>query len=616
VKKIQLILRLGAELVRLCPIKVVGYLFSSYVSQTAIPLSLALLLGWLTDAIQPSQHGNGSHLYFGLVPTYAFWLALTLILIPSRILFRLAQTSMDNQMEQHVRQHLFDKIIRQAPEFFHRYNPGQLTNILTQTTIEAQQALRAIVVDPFLQITSLSSATLLIIVQLKQNYGHSTWWLIALIVLFGALSVAIVQAKGQKPVYESQRNLQERRFALSGLVDSAVKSPEEIQSMDAEDIFGQRYSAGLTALMGLKRRGVLMLELVNSAIGLPSDIIQAFVFGLVVYKIANGDKSFAPGVFVTLALLIPRLMDPFRSFASLGIIASSSWPAIELVSSLLAEPNRIRDLLGAKEINGLEPVLEVDDLTFRYAPELAKVFDGLSMIVPPAKITSLVARMGQGKTTFFRLALRFYEPEKGHIRLGGHPTRDFTIQSLRQNAAMMSQFPAFFHDTVRANFQLAKANASDREILDLCVQTGLMSILERALGTLPLGRDFAAGEMLSGGEKRLFALTRCLLRNPTFLFLDEPTTNMSNDEKYRLIPKMRAACLGRTVIVVDHDISWLLQFADHFVSLEGGRIVQQGSATELLSEAGLLRDLYALAYPAVGAYPNMTVDMMKKGVLE
>jgi ABC-type transport system involved in cytochrome bd biosynthesis fused ATPase/permease subunit len=154
---------------------------------------------------------------------------------------------------------------------------------------------------------------------------------------------------------------------------------------------------------------------------------------------------------------------------------------------------------------------------------------------------------------------------------------------------------------VRVNFQLAKENASDDEILDICKMTGLLPILERAVGPNPLSREFAGGAKLSGGEKRLFALTRCLLRNPSFLFLDEPTTNMSNDEKYRLIPMMRAACSGRTVIVVDHDIPWLLQFADHFVTLEAGRIVQQGTAKELLSQAGLLRELYALACPGFGA---------------
>jgi len=546
------------------------------------------------DALVAGQNSPG-HTQ-GIIPTYVYWLALTFLLIPTRMLFRLAQTNMDGQMETHLRRELFSKVIRQTPEFFHRYNPAQLTNILTQTAVEAQQAVRAILVDPLLQLASLALATMLIISALKEIHDSRAWWIVILMVLFGALSVSVVQLKGEKPVYENQRDLQEQRFAVSGLVDSAVKSPEEIQCMHAEPLFSERHSSGLGVLMRLKRRFVLTMETVNSAIGLPTDVIQAVVLGLVVYQIYTNNVAILPGTLVKLVLLTSKLMEPFRSFAALGIVASSSWPAIEVVSKLLEEENRIKDRKDSRQIDVLDPVLQVEDVTFGYGPQ-ANVFDHLTFTAPTGKITGLVARMGQGKTTFFRLALRFYEPEKGQILLGGFSATQFTLNSLRQHAVMMSQFPAFFHDTVRDNFRIAKADASDEEILSLCKTTGLLSILQKAIGPDPLGLNFAAGAMLSGGQKRLFALTRCLLRNPTFLFLDEPTTNMSNDEKYQLIPMMKAACRGRTVIVVDHDIPWLLQFCDHFLVLEGGHIVQEGPGDQLLKEPGLLKELYTLTFP-------------------
>jgi ATP-binding cassette subfamily B protein len=593
-RRFKLIRRFGSGLLKVCPGKVAAYLLFSFISQTAIPLAIPLLLAKLTTLAAGQNPGGYQK---GIIPTYVFWLALTIALIPARMLFRLAQTSMDSQMEKHLRKELFDKAIRQAPEFFHRYNPAQLTNILTQTTIEAQQAARSILVDPLLQLASLCLATLLIMRALGDIHDNSAWWIVILIVLFGALSVSAVQTKGEKPVYESQRAFQEQRFAISGLVDSAVKSPEEIQSMDAEVLFSERHNSGLDILMRLKRRIVLIMEIVNSAIGLPTDIIQAVVLGLVVYQIDTNKISVSAGTLVLLITLTPKLMEPFRAFAALGITASSAWPAIELVSKLLDEENRMRDLKGSKQIDVLDPILQAEGVAFRYSPGLNNIFDDLNFTVPTKKITSLVARMGQGKTTFFRLAMRFYEPEKGQIRVGGIPATDFTLKSLRQHVVMMSQFPAFFHDTVRENFRIAKANATDEEILSFCKTTGLLPILEESIGPEPLGRNFAAGARLSGGQKRLFALTRCLLRNPSILFLDEPTTNMSNDEKYQLIPVMRRACVGRTVIVVDHDIPWLLQFSDHFLILDGGGIVQQGPGDELLRKPGLLRDLYSLACP-------------------
>jgi ATP-binding cassette, subfamily B, bacterial len=591
--KLRLILRLDSTLFKLSPNAVILYVLLSFISQTAIPLAIPVFLGNMTNGF---AHGGSLSSYLG-------WLLLTLVFVPLNVWFRLAQTNMDNRMETSIRTRVFDKVICQTPEFFSKYNPEELTNVLTQTTTEAQQAIRSLTVDPLLQFASLAFATVLIVEELRTMNGHLVWPMVLLMVVFGVVSVTLVQVKGQKPIYEVQRDFQQERFALAGLTDSAVKSPEEIQAMDAEPIFSERYTAGLEKLMNLKKRQVFTMEMINTALGFPTQAILAALYGFIVYQAISGRNTIEPGVFIALAGLTPQLMAPFRTFATIGIVASSSWPAIEIVNKLLEQENRIRDLPGSKQVENLEPTLESKDVEFQYQPQLRKIFDGLNFSVPPSKITTLCARMGQGKTSFFRLALRFYDPDQGQILLGGIPTTVFTLQSLRQRAVMMSQFPAFFHDTVRDNLRIAKHDATDEEIQALCESTGVWPILERTLGKNPLDSPFAAGIGLSGGEKRLFALTRCLLRSPTFLFLDELTSNMSNDEKYVLIPMMRAACAGRTVVVVDHDIPWLIRFSDHIVVLDNGKIVQQGTPEQLLEEPGLFKELYTLSCidPALNA---------------
>jgi ABC-type multidrug transport system fused ATPase/permease subunit len=595
--KLRVIIRFGFSLIKLCPSLVAGYVLLSFLSQTAIPLALPILLKTVADAFQAAT-GAGPH--HDISTHYLWWLVLTLLLIPLSVLFRLTQTDMDNRMERQIRESLFDKVIHQSPEFFHKHSPGEMNNILNQTSVEAQQALRSLTVDPVLQLATVCIATYLIaheLMQLPRGYVQFVWPLVILMVVFGIVSAVVTQQKAEKPVHHAQREVQMQRFALAGLSDSAVKSFEEIQAMHAESQFSQRYTRGVENLMSLKRRQVLIMELVNSAIGLPTQIIVASLYALIVYSKMAADSDIRVGAFISLAGLTAQLMQPFKTFAVLGIIASSSWPAIEIVTQLLELRPRITDLPGARDIEYLEPTLEARNVGFRYTPKVPPVFDDLTFSVPPRAITGLVGRMGEGKTTFFRLALRFYDPDAGQIRLGGVPTTAFTVRSLRRHAAMMSQFPSFFHDTVRNNFRIAKQDATDEEIQNLCEQTGLWRILETRVSPDPLTRPFAAGMGLSGGEKRLFALTRCLLRNPTFLFLDEPTTNMDNNEKYQLIPMMRAACAGKTVVVVDHDISWLVRFSDHFVVLDRGRTVQQGTSDQLLGEPGVLRDLYTLALP-------------------
>jgi ABC-type transport system involved in cytochrome bd biosynthesis fused ATPase/permease subunit len=161
----------------------------------------------------------------------------------------------------------------------------------------------------------------------------------------------------------------------------------------------------------------------------------------------------------------------------------------------------------------------------------------------------------------------------------------------------MSQFPTFFLDTVRENFLLAKPDATDGEIEALCRETGLWPILEQNLGSNPLDRQFVPGpgKSLSGGQTKLLALTRCLLRKPTVLLLDESTTGMGPKEKFPLIHTMRQACKGETVLVVDHDIVWQTRFCDYFLVLSDGKITQQGTSEELLAGPGLFKELYGAA---------------------
>jgi len=157
---------------------------------------------------------------------------------------------------------------------------------------------------------------------------------------------------------------------------------------------------------------------------------------------------------------------------------------------------------------------------------------------------------------------------------------------------LMSQFPGFFHDTIRENFRIAAPNAPDDQVIALCKKTGLWEILRNTFGENPLDESFDSGGRLSGGQRKLFALTRCLLRDPRILLLDEPTTGMGPLEKYPLIEVMQQACAGRTAVLVDHDILWQSRFCEYVLVLHEGKIVQAGTPQELRAQEGLFQKLY------------------------
>jgi ABC-type multidrug transport system fused ATPase/permease subunit len=285
-------------------------------------------------------------------------------------------------------------------------------------------------------------------------------------------------------------------------------------------------------------------------------------------------------------------MTPIQGLSAYILMAGNAWPAIETVNQMMESRARREEKSGTLKVDSVEPTIVAKNVTFAYKAGSRKIFDDISFELPPGKITGFVAKMGQGKTTFFKLALRFYDPQQGEVLLGGRPVGDYAADNLYTHIAMMSQFPAFFYDTLRANMQMAKADATDEEIRAICERTGVWKILQAGSQGNPLDEEFAGGRRLSGGQRKLLALTRCLLRNPSILFLDEPTVGMDNMEKFAMLEMIQNAVKGHTVMVVDHDLRWLLPFCDYFIVLDNGKIAERGTSEELLQRHGLFYELY------------------------
>lgn len=591
----------GWKLLSVCKGLAIAYIAANLL-QMLVNLGMAQLLGQITRQLGGGGSGAGSGSLVGL---YFIWAACALGALGVGIPLRWISTKMDATISNHLRAKLFDRILRQTPEFFHAHDPGELNAIVNQFTVESAMTMRQIAVDLLMQIAVLI-VTLGVVIHNFQMDGPPPTiggvvippWLIPVSIVLFAFVSPWITGKMADRLRTASTELQERMLALSSLVTGATQSPEEIQSMQAEGMFGKKHQGELDALLKSRVKNSLTVEGLNLVNGLPSWFIQAVMLGFGVYlAVRSGDASSAGNV-VAIFLLTPQLMSPISALSAYIVMAGSAWPRIETVTEMLESRSRSEEAAGSFTAEKVPPTLEAKSLIFSYRATTRRIFEGLEFTVPPGKITGFVAKTGQGKTTFFKLALRFYDPQEGQIILGGRDVRDYTLSNLRNHISMMSQFPAFFYDTLRENMRIAKPEASDAEIKALCERTGVWEILERSLGEEPLDADFSGGRKLSGGQKKLLALTRCLLRDPAILFLDEPTVGMDNEEKFELLDRIREAAKGRTVMVVDHDLNWLMPFCDHFIVLDEGRVVEQGSGPELLAKGGLLRELYTVSQDA------------------
>jgi ATP-binding cassette, subfamily B, bacterial len=526
------------------------------------------------------------------------WSALALAMLAVRLPMRAVATKLDLALSNKLRSQLFARLLRQSPEFYHTHETGELNAVVNQFAVEATMTLRQVSLDVILQVVTLGITVGLLIYNFDMKpapvlFGVTIppFAIPLAIVLFAFISPWMTGKMANK-VRDVSRDLQEKMVALNSLVTGAMQSPEEIQAMEAEPMFVNKHDKQLGSLLKSRLKNTLTMEYMGLVSGLPSWVVEVVMLSFAVYSAYKSGDAEAAGKVVAIFLLTPQLMTPIQGLSAYILMAGNAWPAIETVNGMMESRARREEKSGTVKVASVEPTLAAKNVTFSYSSSGRKIFDDISFEIPPGKITGFVARMGQGKTTFFKLALRFYDPQQGQVLLGGRPVGDYAADNLYNHIAMMSQFPAFFYDTLRANMQMAKANATDEEIRAICEKTGVWKILQSGVQGNPLDQDFAGGRRLSGGQRKLLALTRCLLRNPSILFLDEPTVGMDNKEKFSMLEIIKEALKGHTVMVVDHDLRWLLPFCNYFIVLDDGKIAEQGTAEELLQRGGLFAELY------------------------
>jgi ATP-binding cassette subfamily B protein len=614
-----MIFKLGWKLLGFFKVLTIGYCLMMLV-QNCVTLGTSQLMGEVTNAIRgaggprnpgPAANAPATPATAPAAPQIAppapkksplvlvvLWSALALLMLAVRLPMRAVATKLDLALSNKLRSQLFGRLLRQSPEFYHTHETGELNAVVNQFAVEATMTLRQVSLDMILQIVTLGITVGLLIYNFDMKPAPVLFGVTVppaaiplAIVLFAFISPWMTGRMANR-VRDVSRDLQEKMVALNSLVTGAMQSPEEIQAMEAEPMFVNKHDKQLGSLLKSRLKNTVTMEYMGLVSGLPSWIVEVVMLSFAVYSAYQSGDSDAAGKVVAIFLLTPQLMTPIQGLSAYILMAGNAWPAIETVNQMMESRARREEKSGTVKVDSIEPTIAAKNVTFSYTPGGRKIFDDVSFEIPPGKITGFVARMGQGKTTFFKLALRFYDPQQGQVLLGGRPVGDYAADNLYNHIAMMSQFPAFFYDTLRANMQMAKQNATDDEIRAICEKTGVWKILEAGAQGNPLDQDFAGARRLSGGQKKLLALTRCLLRNPSVLFLDEPTVGMDNKEKFSMLEIIKRALEGHTVMVVDHDLRWLLPFCNYFIVLDNGKIAEQGTAQELLQRGGLFAELY------------------------
>jgi ATP-binding cassette subfamily B protein len=312
----------------------------------------------------------------------------------------------------------------------------------------------------------------------------------------------------------------------------------------------------------------------GGAIDVVAAVGTAGVIALGAFRVAAG--ALTPGDLVVFASYSRRLYRPLRDIARQANRASRAMARAERIADLLATDRELDDRGGSLRFGRASGEVELRDVSFAYQPS-RRALDGLTVRVPAGSRVAITGPSGAGKSTLAALIARFYDPAAGTVLVDGRDAREYDLRWLRSQVGMVLQETVLFSGTVAENV----AYGTDAEADDI-VAASKAAAADEFIRQLPEGYETALGPSgigLSGGQRQRIGIARTLLRDPTILVLDEPTTGLDQESEAQVLDGLAALMEGRTTIIITH-ASRLAATADRVVVLEDGKVVEERAPAE------------------------------------
>ncbi len=481
-----------------------------------------------------------------------------------------------------LRQNLYEHIQSLSLDFFMGGQTGALMQRVLSETTAVQRLLTQVLLTP------LIDALVLIIV--ISYLLVLSWQMTLVLFVLAPLTVLMFRFTSGK-LQQGAMGINMSSRELGAELEETINGISDIQVFNAQPKRNERFreaskiaaksTASTTAWMSLSNSGAQVFISLTTALILLSAILLGQDWGLT-FASAIVFMQMAPNLFTP----VQRLISSYTMYQSLvpGIV--STYELFDTKPTVVEKP-------GAVTLGEVHGDINFEKVVFGYSPT-QKVLNGVSFEIKEGETIAFVGPIGCGKSTIMNLILRFLDPQQGRILLEGQDISHVTLNSLREQVSKLSQFPFFLKDTIRENIRLGRADAPDSEIEEACKLAHIHDVIVDPQ-RMPMGYDTVVDVQIpSGGQKRLIALARCLLRKPEVLLLDEPTENLDADQRNRLILVIREYAKERTCLVISHDLNFVAAVADRILVIDKGRVVDQGTHDELVKREGLYQTLYQL----------------------
>ena len=484
-----------------------------------------------------------------------------------------------------IRKAVFNHIIDLHPGFFEANLSGEISSRITTDTTLIQSVVGSSASIALRNLLMLVGGVILLFITNPR--------LTSVVLICIPLVIGPILYFGRK-VRRLSRSSQDEVANVGAYVGESILQIKTVQAFNHQQhddqLFGDQVEKAFkVALSRIWMRSVLIAVVTTLVFGALGAMIWVGGQDVISGRMSPGELT----AFVAYAVLVASAVGAISQVISELQRAAG---ALERLMELLEAENEIKAPENPKHLDGeFKGLLEIDALRFCYPtrPD-TPALDGVTMSVRPGESVALVGPSGAGKSTLFDLALRFYDPQSGEIRLDGINIRDLDPLELRGHIAIVSQQPTMFTGTVWDNIRYGRPDASEDDVHAAAEAAFASDFIHK----LPEGYDSHLGESgirLSGGQKQRIAIARAILKDPEILLLDEATSALDAESEQKVQMALEQLMANRTSLVIAHRLATVMN-VDRIVVLESGRLIDQGTHRELLLSCPLYAKLASLQF--------------------
>jgi len=415
-------------------------------------------------------------------------------------------------------------------------------------------------------------------------------WKLAIIAVFVFPLTIYPIAKFGEKMRKVATGTQVTMGSLTSLLQETISGTRIVKAFGMEDYEGKRFAKENEDLFKLFMKAVSIRAISSPFMEFLGGLGIAVIVFYGGYQVIRGTST--PGTFFSFLTALIMLYEPVKRLTNVNNTIQQGIAAAIRVFGVMDMTPEIKNRENAIELPRISDKIEIRNVTFRYDDE--PVLKNINLNVKSGEVVAFVGMSGGGKTTLVNLIPRFYDVTEGEILIDGHDIRNVTIESLREQAGIVTQQTILFNDTVRNNIAYGNIKRSDQDIIDAAKAAHAYPFIKN----LPEGFETIIGEQgarLSGGERQRLSIARALLKDAPILILDEATSSLDTEAELEVQGALENLMRGRTTLVIAHRLSTISQ-ANRIIVIVNGEIIEEGTHDFLLAKKGEYFRLYNMQF--------------------